>query len=117
MAATGLAACPGYRAVRRRAPVSPPLLGQPAIKALGIRLRDLRRDASMTGRQLAAQCGWAPSKVTKIEHGRQAPAETDIRDWCMACGFPSEIADLIATVRFIDAQFMDWRRSLSIGTK
>jgi hypothetical protein len=71
----------------------------------------------MTGRQLAAQCGWAPSKVTKIEHGRQMPTETDIRDWCVACGFPSEIPELIATIRSIDAQFMDWRRSLSIGTK
>ncbi len=71
----------------------------------------------MTGRGLAAQCGWAPSKVTKIEHGRQLPTETDIRDWCIACGFPSEIPDLIATVRYIDAQFMDWRRSLSVGTR
>jgi len=97
--------------------VSPPLLGQPAIEALGIRLRDLRRDAGMTGRQLAAQCRWAPSKITKIEHGRQVPSEADIRDWCVACGFPSEIADLIAAVRSIDAQFVDWRRSLSIGTK
>jgi transcriptional regulator with XRE-family HTH domain len=111
-----LAARRGDRTVRRRASVSPPLLGQPAIEALGIRLRDLRRDVGMTGRQLAAHCGWAPSKVTKIEHGRQTPSESDIRDWCLACGFPSEIPDLIATVRSIDAQFVDWRRSLRLGT-
>jgi transcriptional regulator with XRE-family HTH domain len=94
-----------------------PLLGQPAIEALGSRLRGLRRDAGMTGRQLAAQCRWAPSKITKIEHGRQLPSEADLRDWCLACGFPSEIADLIAAVRSIEAQFVDWRRSLSIGTR
>jgi transcriptional regulator with XRE-family HTH domain len=97
--------------------MSPPLLGQPAIEAVGVRLRDLRRDAGMTGRQLAARCGWAPSKVTKIEHGRQLASEADIRDWCLACGFPSEVADLVAAVRTIEAQFVDWRRSLRFGTR
>jgi transcriptional regulator with XRE-family HTH domain len=96
--------------------VKPPLLGQPAIESLGIRLRDLRRDAGMTGRQLAAECGWPPSKVTKIEHGRQLPSEADIRDWCIACRFPSEIADLVTAVRTISAQYVDWRRSLRFGT-
>jgi transcriptional regulator with XRE-family HTH domain len=97
--------------------VSTPALGQPAIEALGIRLRDLRRDAGLTGRQLAAECGWSPSKVTKIEYGRQTPTESDVRDWCIACGCPSEIPDLIAVLRSIAAQFMDWRRSLKMGTK
>jgi transcriptional regulator with XRE-family HTH domain len=97
--------------------VSAPFLGKPAIEALGIRLRDLRRDAGMTGRQLAAACQWQPSKISKIEYGRQTPTETDIRDWCLACGFPSEIPDLIASVRSIHAQFVDWRRSLKGGTR
>jgi transcriptional regulator with XRE-family HTH domain len=97
--------------------VSPPILGKPALEALGARLRDLRRDAGMTGRFLAAQCGWSPSKVSKIEYGRQTPSEADIRDWCIACGFPSDIPDLIASVRSIHAQFVDWRRSLKGGTR
>lgn len=92
-------------------------LGQAAIEALGIRLRDLRRDAALTGRQLAATCDWTPSKVSKIEYGKQTPTEVDIRDWCIACGFPSEIPDLIEAVRTIDAQLIDWRRSLKAGTK
>ncbi|MEU7861222.1 helix-turn-helix transcriptional regulator [Nonomuraea sp. NPDC049141] len=94
-----------------------PLLGQQAVQALGIRLRDLRRDAGLTGRQIAAACDWPPSKVSKLELGRQAPTEGDVRDWCLACQFPSEIADLVAAVRSIDAQYMDWRRSLKSGTK
>jgi len=53
--------------------VSTPFLGKPAIEALGIRLRDLRRDTGLTGRQLAAACHWQPSKVSKIEYGRQTP--------------------------------------------
>jgi transcriptional regulator with XRE-family HTH domain len=97
--------------------VNQPLLGQQAVQALGIRLRDLRRDAGLTGRQLAAACGWVPSKVSKIELGKQAPTEDDISEWCLACRFPSEIADLIAAVRSIDAQYMDWRRSLKTGTR
>jgi transcriptional regulator with XRE-family HTH domain len=97
--------------------VSWPIVAKPAIEALGIRLRDLRHDAAMTGRELAAQCGWQPSKVSKIEYGRQTPSEADIRDWCIACGFPSEIPDLIAAVRSIDAQVVDWRRSLKEGTR
>jgi transcriptional regulator with XRE-family HTH domain len=97
--------------------VNPPVLGKPALEALGARLRDLRRDAGMTGRLLAAQCGWSPSKVSKIEYGRQTPSEADIRDWCIACGFPSDIPDLIASVRSIHAQFVDWRRSLEGGTR
>ncbi|MGV9302766.1 helix-turn-helix domain-containing protein [Nonomuraea sp. NPDC003727] len=94
-----------------------PLLGQQAVQALGVRLRDLRRDAGLTGRQLAAACRWVPSKVSKIELGKQVPTEDDIREWCLSCRFPSEIADLIAAVRSIDAQYMDWRRSLKTGTR
>jgi transcriptional regulator with XRE-family HTH domain len=97
--------------------VKAPIIGQPAVEALGNRLRDIRRDAGMTGRQLATECGWPPSKVTKIEHGRQLPSEADLRDWCIACRLPSEIPDLISAVRTINAQFVDWRRSLRFGTK
>ncbi|MDQ7903077.1 helix-turn-helix transcriptional regulator [Phytohabitans sp. ZYX-F-186] len=92
-------------------------LGRLAVEALGVRLRDLRRDAGLTGRQLASACSWPPSKVTKIEYGRQTPSESDVRDWCIACGFPSEISDLIAALRTVDAQMVDWRRSLRSGTK
>jgi transcriptional regulator with XRE-family HTH domain len=97
--------------------VNPPTAGKPAIEALGIRLRDLRCDAAMTGRQLAIHCGWPPSKVSKIEYGRQRPSEADIRAWCVACGRPGEIPDLIAALRSIDAQVVDWRRSLGSGTR
>jgi transcriptional regulator with XRE-family HTH domain len=97
--------------------VSRPVVGKPAIEALGIRLRDLRHDAALTGRELAAQCSWQPSKVSKIEYGKQTPSEADIRDWCIACGFPSEIPELITALRSIDAQIVDWRRSLMAGTK
>lgn len=97
--------------------MTPPLLGKQALQALGTRLRDIRRDAGLTGRELAEACGWGPSKVSKVEHGRQVPAEADVRDWCIACRAPSEIPDLVAALRQLDAQYVDWRRTLSTGTK
>src|SRR5690348_10389940 len=96
--------CAAARGLRRRPAMSRPTSAKPAIEALGVHLRDLRRDAALTGRQLAQQCGWLPSKVSKLEYGKQTPSEADIRDWCLACGFPSEIPDLLAAVRSIDAQ-------------
>lgn len=110
-------ACPTTRPVRRVGAVSGLAPTRAAIEALGVRLRDLRRDAALTGRQLARQCGWQPSKVSKLEYGKQTPTESDIRDWCLACGFPSEIPDLISAVRTIDAQIIDWRRTLRTGTR
>lgn len=94
-----------------------PALGKLAVQALGVRLRDLRQGAGLTGRELAERCQWAPSKISKIEYGKQTPSEQDVREWCIACGFPSEIEDLVAALRSIDAQYMDWRRSLKGGTK
>lgn len=94
-----------------------PLLGRPALEAIGVRLRDLRRDAALTGRSLASSCGWPPSKVSKLEYGRQVPTEQDVRDWCVACGFTSEIPDLVAAVRSVEAQLVDLRRSLRTGTR
>jgi transcriptional regulator with XRE-family HTH domain len=94
-----------------------PVSTKPAVEALGIRLRDVRRDAALSGRRLAELCRWQPSKISKIEYGRQAPSEADVRDWCIACDVPSEIPDLVAAVRSIDAQVLDWRRSLKSGTK
>jgi transcriptional regulator with XRE-family HTH domain len=52
-----------------------------AKEALGHRLRDLRKDAGLTGRQLALLAGWPNSKVSKIEYGKQTPTEDDIRLW------------------------------------
>src|SRR5690606_22919076 len=64
-----------------------PLSGQAqqAREALGARLREIRKDADLTGRALAALAGWQLPKVSKIEHGRQNASEDDIRVWCRSC--------------------------------
>lgn len=86
-------------------------------EVLGRRLRDLRKDAGLSGRQLAAVTGWNSSKISKIEYGKQTPTENDIRAWCQHCAAPSQIPDLIATVRNIESMYIEWRRMLHVGTK
>jgi transcriptional regulator with XRE-family HTH domain len=88
-----------------------------AREALGHRLRDARRDAGLTGRQLATLAGWHSSKVSKIEYGKQTPSEDDIRVWCLHSGTPEQADDLIVTARDIEAMYVEWRRRLRTGTK
>jgi transcriptional regulator with XRE-family HTH domain len=88
-----------------------------AREALGKRLRDVRRDAGLTGRGLATLAGWHSSKVSKIEYGKQNPSEEDIRVWCQLCDANDQAADLIVTVRDIEAMYVEWRRRLLTGTK
>ncbi len=88
-----------------------------ARQALGARLREIRKDAGLTGRALAALAGWQLPKVSKIEHARQNPSEKDIQVWCRACGADDQISDLIATARSIEAMWLEWRRNLYGGTR
>lgn len=90
---------------------------QQAREALGARLRDLRKDAGLTGRALAAMAGWHLSKVSRIEHGKRTANENDIRIWCRHCNAEDQIPELIATVRSINAMWLEWRRTLQTGTK
>lgn len=85
--------------------------------SLGIRLRDIRRDAGLSGTKLAGLSGWQSSKITKIEHGRQTPSEDDLRTWCDHCQALSELPDLIAAVRSIETQFAEWRRIMRSGSR
>jgi transcriptional regulator with XRE-family HTH domain len=94
-----------------------PTTADQARVALGVRLRDIRRDAGLSGVQLATVNGWQASKVSKIEHGRQTPSETDLRAWCDQCGASDQLPDLIAAVRAIETQYAEWRRVVRAGTK
>ncbi|MGJ6968781.1 helix-turn-helix domain-containing protein [Streptosporangium sp. G11] len=63
---------------------------QQARQGLGARLREIRKDARLSGRALATLAGWHPSKVTRIELGvRNASEET--------CGCGVVVVVLIAS--------------------
>ncbi|MFF4988909.1 helix-turn-helix domain-containing protein [Streptosporangium saharense] len=84
---------------------------------MGARLKELRLDAKMTGRQLAARCNWQSSKISKLENGRQTPSESDIHAWCEAVEQPDEAADLVTTLRSLETLYAEWRRQLRHGTR
>lgn len=54
------------------------------------RLRALRAQAGLSGHQLAEAAGWAQSKVSRIETGKQSPNDDDITTWVTVCGGSAE---------------------------
>ena len=98
-------------------PTSPLSSAQAARRALATRLKELRQDAEITGRELAALCGWSAAKVSRIENGVTPPSPKDIRDWCQYCGAQSEEADLIAANRTADSMYTQWRREHRTGMR
>ncbi|HEY1621722.1 MAG TPA: helix-turn-helix transcriptional regulator [Streptosporangiaceae bacterium] len=88
---------------------------QRAREALGIRLRELRRDARLTGRELAELNGWHPSKISKIEGGKQTPDEADVEAWTTACGKSGMAGELIASLRTLESHYVEHRRLFSTG--
>lgn len=86
-----------------------------AREALGKRLREIRRDAGITGRELAAREGWHESKVSRIEHGKATPSSADLRAYCLHCNANEQLPDLLASLHNIDSAWLEWRRLLGTG--
>ncbi|WP_462186616.1 MULTISPECIES: helix-turn-helix domain-containing protein [unclassified Frankia] len=85
--------------------------------ALGKRLRELRTSADLSGRQLAESLSWPASKVSKLENGRQAPTDDDIRGWTRATGSQAEAESLLAALHTLEVQHAEWQRILRTGLK
>ncbi|MGH3645929.1 MAG: DUF5753 domain-containing protein [Micromonosporaceae bacterium] len=88
-----------------------------ARRILGQRLREVRMDAGLTARALAALAGWHESKCSRIENGRSAPSDADIRAWTLHCGAEEQTNDLIATARGIEGMYVEWRRMERSGLR
>ncbi|MFI9558503.1 helix-turn-helix domain-containing protein [Nonomuraea endophytica] len=88
-----------------------------AKKAFGIRLRDLRLDAELSGTALARLCGWNKSKISKLEYGTQSPTESDVRAWAAACDAEGQVPELIAMLREVEQMWLEYRRELRAGQK
>jgi transcriptional regulator with XRE-family HTH domain len=95
-------------------PTSP---AQQAREALGVRLREIRKEAGLTGRALAVSIGCHFTKISRIENGSQAPSEDDIKAWCLACDAGAQVPDLITTARAIESMYVEWRRHTRAGMK
>ncbi|MFF7588975.1 helix-turn-helix domain-containing protein [Kitasatospora purpeofusca] len=88
---------------------------QQARIALGLRLRELRTEGGLTGRQLAERLGWAQSKVSKLETGRQTATRDDLKAWATGVGRPGAASELTARLRAFESQSRSWRRQLAAG--
>ena len=97
--------------------ISPADSVKQAREALGARLKELRREAGLSARALASATGQHFTRVSKIEHGIQAPTDTDIRAWCRACRAEDQITELIATARAVESAYLEFRRQARAGMK
>jgi transcriptional regulator with XRE-family HTH domain len=88
-----------------------------ARSALGKRLRELRQQTGLSGRQLAESLSWPPSKVSKLENSRQTPSDDDIRAWTQATDGEAETEALLASLHTLEVQHAEWQRILRTGLK
>lgn len=84
-------------------------------EALGNRLREMRLDAHLTGRQLADGASWTPSKISKIEAGSQTPSDADLETWARVCGQNELVSELVASLRSLEQQYVEHRRMYRPG--
>ncbi|MCQ4042953.1 helix-turn-helix domain-containing protein [Streptantibioticus rubrisoli] len=98
-------------------PASPSSSVQAARKAVADRLREIRRDAGLSGSAVALSAGWYKSKVSRLENGVTPPSSADIQAWCRACGAEDQAADLIAAARSADNMYVEWRRVQRSGLR
>lgn len=90
---------------------------QKAREVLAGRLREIRRDAGISGRELAVRCGWSESKSSRIENARTPPSDADITAWCLACAAEDQAPDLIAANRQSADAHVQWRRLQRSGLR
>lgn len=85
--------------------------------SLGKRLRELREHAGLNGKLLAGLLSWPPSKVPKLELGRQMPTDDDLRAWTLATNSEAETAGLLASLHTLEIQHAEWKRVLKVGLR
>jgi transcriptional regulator with XRE-family HTH domain len=88
-----------------------------ARNALGKRLRELRTDAGLSGKQLAESLSWPASKVSKIENGKQTPTDDNVQAWTIATDAQQHTASLLAALHTLELQHAEWNRQLKSGMK
>lgn len=88
-----------------------------ARKALANRLTEIRKDAGITGDELSVRCSWHPAKTSRLQSGKAAPSDSDIRAWCHACDADRLVLDLIAAARAVESMYTEWRRMERSGLR
>lgn len=82
----------------------------------GNQLRRARQEAGMTGKQLAGSLGWAASKVSRLENGRQTATSEDVRAWARGVAAPAVIQEeLLAGLYALRIEYEGWQRRVRRG--
>lgn len=82
----------------------------------GNRLRRLREDADLNGKQLAERVGWAASKVSRLETGQRTASREDVTAWVEAVGASAEVlAELLEAHRVMRVEYDRWHLRLRRG--
>ncbi|MFD7403557.1 helix-turn-helix domain-containing protein [Streptomyces sp. NPDC059866] len=90
---------------------------QTAREAPGARLRELRAEAGLEGKDLAAKLGWQTSKVSRLQNGKQTPTRADLTAWASAIDRPDVEPELHGLLAGLDTKqrHRSWRRQLAGG--
>ncbi|BCL24219.1 helix-turn-helix domain-containing protein [Streptomyces tuirus] len=90
---------------------------QTAREALGARLRELRTEAGLEGKDIAGKLGWQTSKVSRLQNGKQTPTRADLTAWATAVGRPDVEPELHGLLAGLDMKqrHRSWRRRLAGG--
>lgn len=84
--------------------------------SFGYQLSQLRDAAGLSGVQLAERVGWQPSKVSKIQTGKQPPSDVDVTSWCDAVEATAEQkAELLAELRAVRLEAARFKSRLRRG--
>lgn len=90
---------------------------QTARNALGARLRELRTERGLAGRDLATALSWPASKISKLELGKQTPTRDDLAAWASGVGQPSVVEELHHRLRTLESHYAAWKRQLAAGNR
>jgi transcriptional regulator with XRE-family HTH domain len=83
---------------------------------LADRLRALRTQAGLSGKELAAALGWQPSKISRLENGKQMATPADLDAWARACSVDTATAQgLLRMLDEVRTVHRDWRRRMQSG--
>lgn len=65
--------------------------------------------------ELAARCDWAPSKISKLENGRQTATTGDLDAWARGTERAAVAHELNGRLRGLESTYRSWRRQLAGG--
>jgi transcriptional regulator with XRE-family HTH domain len=83
-------------------------------------LRELRKQAGLSGVRLAARCNMSQSKVSRIENGRVRPSLVDVEQILRALDAPTSVVDKVsALARLAHTEWRNLRelRRKGLGTR